>query len=144
MAEINFVYNGINTIIQTKINIKFKEVCQKFCIKLQKDINKLIFIYGGEILNLENQFNQIVNSIDKEKNKMKILVYDKNSTIINNNERIIQSKDIICPICGELCLINFNGYKIVLNNCKNNHENIILLNEFENSQNVNENNMYYM
>ena len=139
MAEINFVYNGINTIIQTKINIKFKEVCQKFCIKLQKDINKLIFIYGGEILNLDLEFNQVVNLIDKEKNKMNILVYDKNSTIINNNERIIKSKDIICPICGELCLINFNDYKIVLNNCKNNHENIILLNEFENSQNINEN-----
>ena len=33
MAEINFVYNGINTIIQTKINNTFKEMCQKFCIK---------------------------------------------------------------------------------------------------------------
>ena len=71
---------------------------------------------------------------------MNILVYNRNSTIISNkNERIIQSKDIICPICGELCLINFKDYKIILNNCKNNHENIILLNEFENSQNINEN-----
>ena len=100
MTEINFIYKEIKISIQSKINDKLKEMCQKFCIKLQKDINKLIFIYGGEILNLDLEINQVVNLIDKEKNKMNILVYDKNSTIINNNERIIQSKDIICPICG--------------------------------------------
>ncbi len=139
MAEINFIYNGIETIIQCETNYQFKEICKKYCIKLELDINELIFIYGGEILNLENEFNKVANQLDKEKNKMKILVYDKNSTIINTNERKIKSKDIICPNCGELCLINFNDYKIILEDCKNGHENIISLNEFENKQNINEN-----
>ena len=53
MAEINFIYNGIETIIQCEINDKFREICKKFCIKIELDIFKLIFIYGGEILNLE-------------------------------------------------------------------------------------------
>ena len=70
---------------------------------------------------------------------MNIVVYDKNSMLINKNERIIKSKDIICPKCGELCLINFNDYKILLNNCKNKHVNIISFNEFEDTQNINEN-----
>ena len=70
---------------------------------------------------------------------MNILVYDINSTIINEKEILIKSKDIICPKCGEIFLINFKDYKIILNNCKNNHENIISLNEYENTQNINEN-----
>ena len=47
MAEAIFNYNGINTIIQCKINDKYKDICDKLCIKLQIDINELIFIYGG-------------------------------------------------------------------------------------------------
>ena len=46
--------------------------------------------------------------MDKENKKMNVLVYDRNTT--NINERIIKSKDIICPKCGELCLINFDEY----------------------------------
>ena len=45
MAEINFIYNGIETIIQCETNYKFKEICKKYCIKLELDINELIFIY---------------------------------------------------------------------------------------------------
>ena len=68
---------------------------------------------------------------------MNILVYDNITTI--EKEKIIKSKDIICPKCGELCLIDLNDYNIVLNNCKNQHENKITLNEFDNTQNINEN-----
>ena len=125
MVEVIFKYNGIDIMVQCKIQDKFKNICEIFCVKSQKNINDLIFIYGGEILNLDLEFNKIANQIDKQKLKMNILVYDKNSTIINNNERIIKSKDIICPDCGELCLLNFNDYKIKLNNCKNKHETII-------------------
>ena len=139
MAEAIFNYNGINTIIQCKENERVKNICDKFCMKLQKDINKLIFIYGGELLKLELDFNQVVNQIDKDKNKINILVYDTNSTVINEDKKIKKSKDIICPKCSELCLIDFKDYKIILNNCKNNHENIISMNEFDNTQNINEN-----
>ena len=140
MAEITFVYNGAVTTLQCKINGKLRDICEKFCIKVQTDINKLIFIYGGDILELELAINQIIKQINQDNNKIKILVYDKNSEFIGEkNERIIKSKDIICPKCGELCLINFHDYKIILNNCKNKHENIITINEFDRTQNINEN-----
>ena len=139
MVEVIFKYNGIDIMIQCEIQDKFKNICEIFCVKSQKNINDLIFIYGGEILNLDLEFNKIANQIDKQKLKMNILVYDKNPTIINENERKIKSKDIICPKCGEICLIEFKDYKIILNNCKNKDENIISLNEFENTQNINEN-----
>ena len=112
MAEAIFKYNGIDTIIQCKIEDKMKDICKKFTIKVQIDMNKIIFIYGGRILDLELKYKEIVNEIEKENLKMNILVYDNNSNIIN--DRIIKSKDIICPKCGEICLINFKEYKVIL------------------------------
>ena len=53
MAEVIFNYNGINTIIQCKIEDKMKDICEKLCLKIEIDINKLIFVYGGLLLNLE-------------------------------------------------------------------------------------------
>ena len=137
MVEVNFAYNGINTTMYCKNDDKFQDICEKYCIKIEKDINKLIFIYGGEILKKELKLKDVINQIDKVNLKMNILVYDNNTMI--EKERIIESKDIICPKCGEICLINLNDYKIKLNNCKNKHENIILINEFEDTQNINEN-----
>ena len=53
MAEVIFIYNGIDTFIQSKVDDKFKDICGHFCTKLKIDINKLVFIYGGDILNFE-------------------------------------------------------------------------------------------
>jgi hypothetical protein len=135
MEEVNFNYNGINTIIQCLKDDYIKDICIKFTSKIQIDLNNLIFVYGGELLNIELKYNEII----KNKERMNILVYDKNSTYINKNERIIKSKDIICLKCGEICRIKIINYKIKINECKNNHEyNNILLNEFDNTQNINE------
>ena len=49
-----------------------------------------MFIYGGGLLNLESNFHQQANQIDKENLKMNILVYDNNYTIIKQNEKIIK------------------------------------------------------
>ena len=139
MAHVIFKFKGIDTLIQCKIEDKFKDICNKFSIKMQNNINELIFLYGGEILNLELKFNEVANQKDKQNLKMRILVFDKNINNINEKGRTIKSKDIICPKCGEICLINFKDYKILLNNCKNKHENIISLKDFDNTQTINEN-----
>ena len=135
MAEVLFNYRGIDTLIQCKIEDKFKDICEKFSIKSQTELNNLNFIYDGEILNLDLEFNQVANQKDKQNLKMNILVNDKNSTIIDEKEIIKKSKDIICPKCGEIFLINLNDSKTILNDYKNN----ISLNEFDNIQNINQN-----
>ena len=50
-----------------------------------------------------------------------------------------QSEQIICPKCKEICIFNYDNYQINLNQCRNGHniENI-LINEFNNSQKINE------
>lgn len=35
MAEVIFTYNGINSLIQCQIEDKFKDICEKFSIKLK-------------------------------------------------------------------------------------------------------------
>ena len=82
----------------------------------------------------------MINSEDKKRNKMNILVHknEKNKEI----KDIIKSRDIICPICSESIKININDYKIILFGCKNKHRiDNILINEFENTQKINNKNI---
>ena len=70
MNEAEFIYKGNPTIIQCSLEDKMKNICQKFTTKTQLNINNLYFLYNGNIINLESQFNQI----NQGKNKIKILV----------------------------------------------------------------------
>ena len=108
-----------------------KEICSKYVIKIQKKLDDLIFLYGGQNLNLELKLNQI-----SDQNKINILVYDKHSTIINANNNFKISKHVICPECGDICLIKFEDHKIKLYDCKNNHIKYISLNDYEDTQKI--------
>ena len=137
MVEVIFNYEGINTIIQCNINDKMKDIINRFLIKIGKNENdnNLLYIYGANIINYELTFIQQANELDKNRNKMNILVKSNN----DNNKEIkeIISKDIICPECGENIFINIKDFKINLYGCKNNHKiNNILINKYENNQKI--------
>jgi hypothetical protein len=84
------------------------------------------FAYNEKEMNLELSFNQQATEIDMKKNKMKIIVYERNKEIKNETE--IFHNDIICLLCGELIFLSINDYKIELFECKNGHKvNDILL-----------------
>ena len=74
-----------------------KDICQKYANKIGRNINSLVFLYGGSNLNFQLSFKEQANIIDKERNKMNVLVYK------NLNE-------FACPKCGEK--INLNNEKI--------------------------------
>ena len=115
-----------------------KDICNKFVNKTGIDINLIYFIYNGMQLNLELTLIQQINNIDKKRNEINILVYEKLKSTLIINDGIKESKEIICPKCKENCKIKINDYKIKLYDCKNNHEiNNILLDEFNNTQNIN-------
>ena len=140
MANITFLFNGEKTLIQSTKEEKMKDICNKFVEKLDIDINNLNFIYGRNQLNLDLSFNEVANSIDKNLNEMNILVYQSRKTVILNEDNLMKiSKRIICPLCLENCRIKFQNYKLLLYGCKNGHEtNDILLDEFKNTQKINE------
>ena len=132
MAEVIFNYEGIDTIIKCNINEKMKEIINRFLLEIGKNENdnNLKYIYGANIINYELTFIQQIKELDKNNNKIKIIVESNNE----NNKEII-SKDIICPECGENILINIKGFKINLYGCKNGHKiNNILINNYEKNQ----------
>lgn len=141
MSQVIFSFTGIETTIQCINGDKMRDICNKFSEKIKIDINIIYFIYGSDRLNLELTFEQQANEIDKERNIMNILVYEKEKTSVVN-DGIVKSRDIICPKCGENCLIKFNNFKIKLSECKNGHViDDILLEEFDKTQNINLNNI---
>ena len=125
MSEIKFNYIGREIIIPCQKEEKMKNICQRFADKINNDINNLFFLYNGNKVNIENTFEQIINLEDKENNKMNIIVVNSSNEI--NKNKFMESKEIICPECGELCLLDIYDYKLNLLNCKNNHENTIFL-----------------
>ena len=87
-AKVIFTFEGADLTIQCTNMDKMSDICQKYATKVDKPIDSLIFLYGGNQLNLELTFDEQVTSIDRSKNEMNILVY-KNE--IDN---------LICPKCG--------------------------------------------
>jgi len=141
MAEVEFIYNGISTIIQCKSDEKMKIICQKFKDKIKIVNNNIIYSYNGKIgINEELTFEEILNSEDKKRNKISILVYDIETEI--KGKDIVKSKNIICPECKENIKMDIIDYKVNIYECKNGHKiQNILLNEFEETQNIDRNNI---
>ena len=141
--EAIFIYNGISTSIQCKKTEKMEDICKRCSNKINIDINNFYFLYGGENIDLKLSYEEIISEDDLNRGKMSILIYQNNSNANTNesNQNIskIKSKYAICPKCKENCLLKIKDYKIFLYGCKNNHKtNNILLNEYDNTQDINE------
>ena len=136
MANTEFIYNAKKTIIQCNPNDLLEDIIKKFCLKVTKNMEDIYFLYGGQNIDKKKTFIEQASDEDKKRNKISILVFENNET---TTEKLKKSPYILCPICGENILIKIEGYKITLYDCKNGHkkENI-LLNEFENTQIIDE------
>ena len=96
-ASVAFTFEGIKVKIQCSTNDLMKDICQKYANKIGRNVNSLVFLYGGSNLNFQLSFKEQANIIDRERNEMSILVY--------KNEN-----DLTCTKCGEK--INLNTEKI--------------------------------
>ena len=74
MSIVSFFYKGSETIVQCQENEKMKDICNKFVNKTNQDINNLYFMYNGEIIDMELKYKEIINEVDKKRNKINILV----------------------------------------------------------------------
>ena len=93
-ANAVFTLEGDNLTIQCSKSDKMRDICQRFAIKSEKNINSLIFLYGGNLLNLDLSFEDQANPMDKANNEMKILVYPS------------ELDGLSCPKCGEKIQLN--------------------------------------
>ena len=120
-AKVIFTLDGDNIIIQCSKEDKMKDICQKYTNKIQKNINSLIFLYGGAQLNFNLSFKEQVKG--KERNEMKVLVYKK------------ENDDFICPHCNKKIkiekiddiILSNNNIKDTINGIKFQIDNIIKL-----------------
>ena len=92
-----------------------KSICKLYANKIEIDIKNIYFSY--------------------EKYNDELTLVFQNETSKNENNNIIKSKSIICPICGESIRLDIINYKIKLSEYVNHHViDNILLNAFENTQ----------
>ena len=136
MSEVivNFEYNNNNMTIQSKRNENLEKIFQRYIVKINKNIEDIFFLHNGKRLSKELRLDEI----DKINNEIKILVFDTKITE-NNTNTIIQSKDIICPICKGNCIFNMNNFKITLRDCDNKHKlEDLFLKEYIDSQKIDE------
>ena len=135
MTEVNviFLYEGKNIEIQAKREQNMKDIFSSLNNKVSKEVNNIIFLYNGQIINKNLRLEQINN----KDNKITILVQELVDEDTQEEEDNLDQKNVLCPICGKSCIININDYKIALNKCENGHnkDNIFLkdYNEIQNS-----------
>ena len=122
-ANVLFQLEGVNVIVQCSIKDKMKDICQKYVTKVEKDINSLVFLYGGNQINFNLSFEELAYSLDKERKEMKVLVYTN------------ELENFICPNCGRKIKLNtekidniilsINNIKETLNGAKLIIDNIV-------------------
>ena len=133
MSEITFIYNDNEIPMQCTKGEKLKDIMERLSNKIDVSKENIYGLYNGKILDEEMKEDKIRKD---ENNKRIILIYDYDkSSVVNNN--IIKSNEVICPRCNENCLIKIKDYKVILYNCKDNHETILSMNEYEETQKIN-------
>ena len=129
---VNINYKSKNTEIKCyNPNEKMSTILNEFSTKNDVDIKNLYFFYMGRIIFDKFEINQYLNFDEKERKKMDISVIEKD----NKASSLTKSKQIICPICGELAKFKFKNFKISIYGCEYNHQfDDMDLDDFENSQ----------
>ena len=79
MSEAKIIFNleGIDINIQCSKEDKIKDICQKFATIIERNINSLLFLYDGNLINMELRFEEQANLMDMKKNEMYVIVENK-------------------------------------------------------------------
>ena len=130
-AKVIFILEGTNITIQCSEEDKIKDICQKYVTKIESNINSLLFLYGGNQMNMELKFKEQANSEDIDRKEMKVVVYKK------------ENDDFNCPYCNKKIklekiddiILSNNNIKDTINGIKLHLDNIIKLSSNNNISN---------
>ena len=135
MVEIEFLYEGKKIIIQGSLTDKISSTIQKFLTKVDCH-GEVCYLYQGTQIVQQLKIEDYIGKDNQESNKMIIMVNsldDKDGEDLNSSLK--RSNFNICPKCGENIIVKIKDYKIVLEDCKNNHcINNLSINEFNRTQ----------
>ena len=133
MNEIVFMYKEKEVPIQYSDGEKMKNIIERFFVKINESKSFIFMLNDGKIIDKEFTEDQIFINEDNKK----IILVKENDYTSNINKEIQISKEVICPICKEICLIEIKDYKVLLYNCKKGHNSNILINQFKETQLIN-------
>ena len=137
MIQIEFNYKQQFTKIQAQLNDKFQNVINSFIQKSLLNPDSIYYLANGNVIDLEQTVENQMNEMDKQNQKLKVLVYliEEDNT---NIQVLVNSKDIICSLCHEPCRVKTKNYKLSLSGCVNKHKiNNINIKDFPNTQKIN-------
>ena len=112
-ANAIFTLDGIDLTIQCPPEDKMRDICLKYVAKIGANLNSLWFLYGGNQLNFNLRFKEQASLIDKENNKMRVLVYTN------------EEDGFICPKSGEKIKLNTEKIDNIISSNNNIKDNII-------------------
>ena len=113
MSEAKIIFNleGINITVQCSKEDKIKDICQKYATFIERNINSLLFLYDGNLINMELRFEEQANLMDIKKNEMYLTVCKK--------EKENKYDDIFCLLFNRTTgLEKINGIILSNNNIK--------------------------
>ena len=86
-AKVVFTLDGVNLTIQCTTEDKMRDIFKNYSTKINKNMDSLVFLYEGNKVNFDLNFNEQANIIDRNNYEMKILVnkIDNNTNNINDN-----------------------------------------------------------
>ena len=134
MVEIEFRYFQDEIKIQVNLDDYFKTAINRFYQKAKLEENSVIFLHNTFSLDETKTIKEIMNETERFNKSMRIDVFPVYIKKIENY--IVDSKEIICPKCSEQCRIKIEDYIIKLFDCKNNHQSMIRLDKFNESQKI--------
>ena len=91
MASIIFSFDNSNILIECSKENIMRDICQKYCSKIGKDLDSLLFLYEGNPINLDLSFKEQANPININKQEVKILVRKKENNLSSNNKSLINN-----------------------------------------------------
>ena len=132
--QVIFYYENSITAMQVNPCDKMGKIIEDFTNKININKKDIYVIYNGNKINEDLTYYQTANGIDKKMNQINVLV----NKFINDESKnkIIISKECICPQCYDKILLTFEDYKINYE-CTNNHSKKFMnLNEYESLEKI--------
>lgn len=106
MSKVVFILNGKDITIQCKNQQTMKEICQNYGTKVQINIEKYLFLYNGNQINMEKTFEKQANAIDIKRNQMNVLVSEIKGEEKRKKDKI---KDDLIQKGKEILKIHLDG-----------------------------------
>ena len=131
MNQIKFSYDDLYTIIECKGFDKMKNICKIYTTGLGLNTNKIFFLCKSNNFNEKIPFKEYINKKDNKRDKIDISLNRIDISAINKKPLCSKQKKILCPICGDNCIVKENSNIVSSYECINKHnidDSIFILN----------------